>query len=41
MSIGHILYVPIVGLIGLAVGYILGAKAVRRELEAAAQKLKR
>jgi len=33
MTIGHLLYLPVVLLIGLAFGYVLGAKAVRRELD--------
>jgi hypothetical protein len=38
MSIGHVLYIPLTLLLGLAFGYVLGAKAVRRELEAAAKR---
>jgi hypothetical protein len=33
MSIGHLLYIPLVGLICIAVGYVMGAKAVRKEIE--------
>jgi len=33
MTFAHVLYIPVVLLVGLAFGYVLGAKAVRRELE--------
>jgi hypothetical protein len=35
MTIGHALYIPVMLLIGLAFGYVLGAKAVRREIDEA------
>lgn len=40
MTVGHVLYVPLILLIGLAFGYVLGAKAVRREFEAAKRRAK-
>lgn len=40
MTLGHVLYVPVVLLLGLAFGYVLGAKAVRRELEDARRRAK-
>lgn len=33
MTATHLLYIPLVFLLGLAIGYILGARAVRAELE--------
>jgi hypothetical protein len=33
MPFEHVIYIPGVLLIGLVVGYILGARAVRREFE--------
>jgi hypothetical protein len=35
MSIGHFLYLPVVFLVGMAFGYVLGGRAVRREIETA------
>jgi hypothetical protein len=35
MTMGHALYIPVILLIGLAFGYVLGAKAVRREIDEA------
>jgi hypothetical protein len=40
MTAGHILYLPVILLIGMAFGYVLGAKAGRREFEAAKKKAK-
>ena len=40
MTVGHVLYLPLVLLIGLAFGYVLGAKAVRREIEALKKRAK-
>ena len=37
MSVVHVLYIPATFLVGLAIGYVMGAKAVRAEIE----KLKR
>ena len=31
MTLTHILYIPVVFVLGLSIGYILGAKAVRAE----------
>jgi proteasome assembly chaperone (PAC2) family protein len=36
----HVIYIPGVLLLGLTVGYILGAKAVRNEIARAKQRLK-
>lgn len=33
MTMGHFLYIPMIALVGLAFGYVMGAKAVRREIE--------
>jgi proteasome assembly chaperone (PAC2) family protein len=33
MTFEHIIYIPGVVLIGLTIGYVLGARAVRAELE--------
>ncbi len=33
MSAAHVIYIPIVILLGLIAGYILGARAARQELE--------
>jgi len=41
MTLGHFLYVPIVGLLGMAFGYMMGAKAVRREIEEARLRAKK
>lgn len=35
MSIGHLVYIPLVGLLGLAWGYVLGANAARQKFDAA------
>jgi uncharacterized protein YneF (UPF0154 family) len=40
VTLGHLVYVPIILLIGMAFGYVLGAKAVRRELEDARKRAK-
>jgi len=37
----HVIYIPGVLLVGLVVGYILGARAVRREVEKTRERLKR
>jgi len=36
----HVIYIPGVLLLGLSVGYMLGAKAVRAEIARAKQRLK-
>ena len=33
MSVAHALYIPAIFLVGLAMGYVMGAKAVRGEIE--------
>jgi proteasome assembly chaperone (PAC2) family protein len=33
MTFDHIIYIPGIALIGLAIGYLLGARAVRAEYE--------
>lgn len=33
MSMAHVIYIPFVLLVGLVAGYLLGARAVRVELE--------
>ncbi len=40
-SIGHIIYIPGVLLIGLAIGFRMGARAVRAELERREQERRR
>jgi proteasome assembly chaperone (PAC2) family protein len=41
MTIGHFLYIPIIALVGLAFGYVMGAKAVRREIEELDKRVKK
>jgi uncharacterized protein YneF (UPF0154 family) len=41
MTFEHILYIPGVLLVGMLIGYTLGAKAVRKELESARRRAKR
>jgi uncharacterized protein YneF (UPF0154 family) len=41
MTFEHILYIPGVLLVGTLIGYFLGAKAVRQELEQAKKRAKR
>jgi proteasome assembly chaperone (PAC2) family protein len=36
----HVIYIPGVLLFGLTIGYLLGAKAVRNEIQRAKQRLK-
>jgi hypothetical protein len=36
----HVIYIPGVLLVGLAFGYIMGAKAVRKEMEKGRARLK-
>jgi hypothetical protein len=40
MSSQHVIYVPCVLLVGLVVGYVLGARAVRSELERQRKRMK-
>lgn len=41
MTIAHIIYIPMAMLVGLIVGYVLGARAVRKELELRRQQARR
>ncbi len=41
MTAQHIIYIPGVLLIGLTIGYVLGARAVRAELERLKKRAKR
>ncbi len=41
MPLEHVIYIPGVLLVGLVIGYILGARAVRDELERAKRKRRR
>lgn len=41
MPIEHIIYIPGVLLIGMVAGYVLGARAVRQDLERARKKSRR
>jgi proteasome assembly chaperone (PAC2) family protein len=36
----HVIFIPGVLLVGLAIGYVMGAKAARKELERARTRLK-
>jgi hypothetical protein len=36
----HVIYIPGVLLLGMTVGYLLGARAVRQEMQRAKQRLK-
>ena len=40
MTFEHVIYIPGVLLLGLTIGYLLGAKAVRSEIQRAKQRLK-
>lgn len=40
MTFEHVIYIPGVLILGLAIGYILGAKAVRAEIARAKQRMK-
>ena len=40
MTFEHVIYIPGVLILGLTIGYILGAKAVRAEIARAKQRLK-
>ncbi|HEY3494300.1 MAG TPA: hypothetical protein VGK73_06430 [Polyangiaceae bacterium] len=40
MTFEHILYIPGVLMVGLTLGYLLGARAVRAEVAKARQRLK-
>ena len=41
MTAAHVIYIPIAILLGLVAGYILGARAARRELERKRQQSRR
>ncbi len=41
MTAAHIVYIPIAMLLGLVSGYILGARAARREIERRRQQAQR
>lgn len=41
MPLEHLVYIPLVLLLGITVGYFMGARAVRAELERARKKAKR
>jgi hypothetical protein len=40
VTVEHVIFIPGVLLVGLALGYVMGAKAVRKEFERARAKLK-
>ena len=40
MTPEHVVFIPGVLLVGLAIGYVMGAKAARKELEQARSRLK-
>lgn len=40
MTSAHVIYIPTALLIGLVTGYVLGARAVRAELERRAKRMK-
>ena len=41
MTVQHIIYIPIAILLGLISGYVLGARAARREIERRRQQAQR
>ena len=41
MTIEHVLYIPGVLMVGLTIGYVLGARAVRAEFDRLRNKAKR
>ena len=41
MPVEHVIYIPGVLLVGLIVGYVLGARAVRSEVERSRRRAKR
>jgi hypothetical protein len=41
MTAAHIVYIPIAMLLGLVSGYVLGARAARREIERRRQQAQR
>ena len=40
MTPEHVIFIPGVLLVGLAIGYVMGAKAARKELERARSRMK-
>lgn len=40
MSTTHLFFIPVVLFVGLAIGYVMGTKAVRAELEKKRQKMR-
>jgi hypothetical protein len=40
MTAAHVIYIPVVLLVGLVMGYILGARAVRAELAERRRRMK-
>jgi uncharacterized protein YneF (UPF0154 family) len=40
MTVQHVIYIPFAMLVGMIVGYILGARAVRAELEKKKRRMK-
>jgi proteasome assembly chaperone (PAC2) family protein len=40
VTIEHVIYIPGILLLGLTVGYVLGAKAVRNEIARTKQRMK-
>ncbi len=40
MTSEHVLYIPVVLIVGVLVGYVLGARAVRDEIERTKQRMK-
>jgi hypothetical protein len=40
VTLEHVIYIPGVLLLGLTVGYVLGARAVRNEIARAKQRMK-
>jgi hypothetical protein len=41
MTPQHVIYIPSVAILGLIIGYILGARAVRAELDRRRERLKK
>jgi hypothetical protein len=40
MTVQHVIYIPFILMMGMIVGYILGARAVRAELEKKKRRMK-
>lgn len=41
MPIEHVIYIPVVLLLGLIVGYVLGARAVKQEIQRGQERARR